>query len=312
MCQVWLKSRRTTDHDLFRRFTAKLCEVFWQAENSAPVDTSTGALLADMDSTSFVRLFYYSTFVRITQLDFSVILDIAPIFCYNYRNDCKRCTYMLKYPCLVLDHDDTVVQTEKALAYPCFKEFIEQIRPGRTLTYQEYVHDCSRMVFADMCRQVWGFTEEELREEYFVWKDFIKQHIPPICPGIDRIIRRQREEGGLICVASLSTTEVILRDYDHHFGITPDAIYDYDLPTHLRKPNPYPLLDIMEKYRLAPSDILVVDDMKLAWKMASSVGVPIAFAAWGKLEFPQLSKEMTELCDFSFESPQKLANFLFD
>ena len=27
---------------------------------------------------------------------------------------------MLKYPCLVLDHDDTVVQTMRTLSYPCF------------------------------------------------------------------------------------------------------------------------------------------------------------------------------------------------
>ena len=219
---------------------------------------------------------------------------------------------MLKYPCLVLDHDDTVVQTEKALAYPCFKEFIERIRPGKTLTYQEYVRDCSRMVFADMCRQVWGFTDEELQEEYFVWKDFIKQHIPPICPGIDRIIRRQREEGGLICVASLSTTEVILRDYNHHFGITPDVIYDYDLPTHLRKPNTYPLLDIMERFDLRPEQMLMVDDMKLGWDMAKKVGVPTAFAAWSKEELPEMAQQMREIFDVSFDTVDALYDYLFE
>ena len=30
---------------------------------------------------------------------------------------------MLKYPCLVLDHDDTVVQSEATIHYPCFEEF---------------------------------------------------------------------------------------------------------------------------------------------------------------------------------------------
>ena len=219
---------------------------------------------------------------------------------------------MLKYPCLVLDHDDTVVQTEKALAYPCFKEFIERIRPGKTLTYQEYVRDCSRMVFADMCRQVWGFTDEELQEEYFVWKDFIKQHIPPICPGIDRIIRRQREEGGLICVASLSTTEVILRDYNHHFGITPDVIYDYDLPTHLRKPNTYPLLDIMERFDLRPEQMHMVDDMKLGWDMAKKVGAPTAFAAWSKEELPEMAQQMREIFDVSFDTVDALYDYLFE
>lgn len=218
---------------------------------------------------------------------------------------------MLKYPCLVLDHDDTVVQTEKALAYPCFKEFIERIRPGRTLTYQEYVRDCSRMVFADMCREIWQFTEEELQEEYVTWKEFIRQHIPPLCPGIEKIIRRQKQEGGLVCVASLSTEEVILRDYSHHLGFIPDAIYDYDLPVSKRKPNPYPLLDIMERFHLSPTQMLMVDDMKLGWDMAQKVGVPTAFASWSKEELPEMAAQMRSIFDFSFDSPDALYQFLF-
>ena len=46
---------------------------------------------------------------------------------------------MLKIPCLVLDHDDTVVQTERAIGYPYFRDFIERIRPGMTLSFESYV-----------------------------------------------------------------------------------------------------------------------------------------------------------------------------
>lgn len=219
---------------------------------------------------------------------------------------------MLKYKCLVLDHDDTVVQTEKAIGYPYFKEFIERVRPGHTLTYPEYVADCNGMVFADMCRQKWKFTEEELLEEYLGWKAYSLQHMPPIFPGIDRIIRRQKEEGGLVCVSSLSSRDNITRDYAEHFGMQPDVIYDYDLPQERRKPNPYSLLDIMARYDLAPEEILVVDDLKLAWRMAHPLGVPVAFAAWGKQEFPELAEEMRSLCDYSFDSVQELEKFLFE
>lgn len=219
---------------------------------------------------------------------------------------------MLKYKCLVLDHDDTVVQTEKAIGYPYFRDYIQKIRPGYTLTYQQYVNDCNNMVFADMCRSRWNFTEEELLEEYLGWKDYALNHTPPIFPGIDGIIRRQKESGGLVCVVSLSSRDNIRRDYDIHFGIQPDAIYDYDLPEHKRKPTPYPLLDIMERFHLSPQDILVVDDMKLAWQMAHPLHVPIAFAAWGKLEFPELSQEMRQICDYTFETTAELETFLFD
>ena len=219
---------------------------------------------------------------------------------------------MLRYKCLVLDHDDTVVQTEKAIGYPYFKEYIERVRPGHSLTYPEYVADCNNMIFADMCRRKWQFTDEELLEEYLGWKAYSLQHMPPIFPGIDRIIHRQKEEGGLVCVSSLSSRDNITRDYAEHFGMQPDVIYDYDLPQEQRKPNPYSLLDIMARYDLAPEEILVVDDLKLAWRMAHPLGVPVAFAAWGKQEFPELAEEMRSLCDFSYDTTEALEHFLFE
>ena len=219
---------------------------------------------------------------------------------------------MLKYKCLVLDHDDTVVQTEKAIGYPYFRNYIERVRPGKTLTYPEYVADCNNMIFADMCRQKWQFTEEELLEEYLGWKAYSLQHMPPIFPGIDRIIRRQKEEGGLVCVASLSSRDNITRDYAEHFGIQPDAIYDYDLPQEQRKPSPFALLDIMERYGLTPGEILVVDDLKMGWMMAHPLGVNTAFAAWSKQDFPELGEDMRKLCDFSFDTTEALEKFLFE
>lgn len=219
---------------------------------------------------------------------------------------------MLKYPCLVLDHDDTVVQSEKTLGYPFFREFLSRIRPGSELTYEQYVRGCHEFPFSDMCRKYWQFTEDELHMELTQWKQYIRTHIPAPFPGIERIIRRQKAEGGLVCVVSLSGAESITRDYDVHFGILPDAIYGWDLPEEQRKPAPYPLQDIMEHYHLSPKDLLVVDGLKLAWRMARPLSVPIAFAAWGKQDFPELAEEMRGLCDFSFDSTEEMEKFLFN
>ena len=218
---------------------------------------------------------------------------------------------MLKYPCLVLDHDDTVVQSEATVNYPFFVYILDQFRPGTTISLEEYVHGCCHLGFAEMCRQWYGFTEEELIEEYKGWQNYIKDHIPDPFPGIERIIRRQKEEGGLICVVSHSSDTNILRDYREHFGILPDAIYSWDLPEHFRKPSTYALEDIMQKYSLSPEQLLVVDDMKPAYEMASQAGVPIAFAAWGRKDYPEISEEMQRLCDFSFDSVVRLETFLF-
>ncbi len=218
---------------------------------------------------------------------------------------------MLKYPCLVLDHDDTVVQSEATINYPFFVYILDQFRPGTTITLKEYVDGCCHLGFADMCRKWYGFSEQELVDEYKGWQTYIQHHIPAPFPGIGAIIRRQKEDGGMICVVSHSSNTNILRDYRHHFGIEPDAIYSWDLPEELRKPSTYALEDIQKRFGFSPSQMLVIDDMKPAWEMASAAGVPIAFAAWGRKDYPEIAAEMRSLCNFSFDTTKDLENFLF-
>lgn len=218
---------------------------------------------------------------------------------------------MLKYPCLILDHDDTVVQSEKTIGYPFFCNILDQFRPGERISLADYVRDCHNFGFAEMCRRRWNFTDDEQEAEYRGWMNYVKTHIPAPFPGIKQVIRKQKAEGGLVCVVSHSSVENISRDYAVHFGVQPDAIYGWDLPEEQRKPNPWPLEDIMRRYQLSADNLLVVDDMKLAWMMAHPLGVKIAFAGWGKVDFPELAVEMSTLCDFTFHSADELYNFLF-
>ena len=219
---------------------------------------------------------------------------------------------MLKYRCLVLDHDDTVVQSMKTMSYPFWCMELEIFRPGQAMTFEEYVLECHHRGFAGLCQDCFHFTDEELKKEHAMWMEYVMTHTPDPYPGIAEIIHRQKAESGLVCVVSHSHADNILRDYRTHFGMEPDAVYGWELPPQQRKPNAYPLLDIMERYKLEPKDLLVVDDMKLAWKMAHPLGVKIVFAAWGKIDFPELSAEMTSLCDFSFSTTEELAEFLFN
>ena len=218
---------------------------------------------------------------------------------------------MLRYPCLVLDHDDTVVQSERDVNFPFFKYILNEFRPDTAVTLQEYTDGCYHLGFADMCRKNYGFSEQELTDEYEGWKKYIRTHVPAPFPGIERVIRRQREQGGILCVVSHSCEENITRDYMAHFGILPDEIYGWDLPEEKRKPSDYALTTIMEKYGFQPEELLVVDDMKLAYTMAKKQNVPIAFAAWGRQSCPEICREMRTLCDYSFDRPEQLEEFQF-
>lgn len=218
---------------------------------------------------------------------------------------------MLKFPCLVLDHDDTVVQSEKTLGHPFFQEYIGKTRAGATISLADYIRGCCEYGFADMCRKFWNFTEEELAEEYSLWQEYIRNHIPDPYPGIKDLLLKHKALGGKIFVVSHSSDEIITRDYITHFGFVPDGIYSWDLPEEKRKPATYALDDIIDKYGYKKEQMLVVDDLMLGCTMAKNAGVAVGFAGWSKDELPELAKEMESSCDYSFYSCEELANFLF-
>ena len=45
---------------------------------------------------------------------------------------------MLKFPCLVLDHDDTVVRSEEMINFPYFQCILNVFRPGTSVTKEQY------------------------------------------------------------------------------------------------------------------------------------------------------------------------------
>lgn len=219
---------------------------------------------------------------------------------------------MLKYRCLVLDHDDTVVQSMKTMSYPFWCLELEIFRPGMTQSMEDYILECHSRGFAGLCRDCFHFTDDELKKEHGMWMDYVMTHTPDPYPGMEAVIHRQKAEGGIVCVVSHSHADNILRDYQTHFSMEPDAIYGWELPPEQRKPNPHPLLNIMARYDLKPEEILVVDDMKLACQMAKPLGIKVAYAGWNGLGIPEIEAEMKSLCDFSFDSTEKLYKFLFD
>ena len=116
--------------------------------------------------------------------------------------------------------------------------------------------------------------------------------------------------GGIIAVDSHSLTRYIERDYKANDLPMPDVIYGWDIPREHRKPSPYTLFDIMKKYNLSPSEILVVDDLKPGYDMARGAGVDFAAAGWA-YDVPEIESFMRKNCDFYLESVAELSALLF-
>ena len=217
----------------------------------------------------------------------------------------------MKYKCLVLDHDDTVVNSTATIHYPCFVEYLEKFRPeiADNYTLHDYfVKNFDPGISALLSDEV-GLSPEEILHEEAYWREYVKGHIPSAYEGIGEIIESFRARGGIIAVDSHSYERYIRRDYTHNGLPSPDVIYGWDIPKEKRKPAPDTILEIMERYSLSPDEILVVDDLKPGYDMAKSAGVDFAAAGWA-YDVPEIECFMRENCDYYFKTVEELRRFL--
>lgn len=214
----------------------------------------------------------------------------------------------MRFPCLVLDHDDTVVRSEETVNFPQFEELLAELRPEAHITRAEFSHICMVESFSGLYRK-YSFTPEEEAYTDAHWRRYVRVHIPPAYDGMRELLQRHKARGGFICVVSHSMRENILRDYELHFQLVPDLIYDWNLGEELRKPNPYPLQDIMRRTGYAPEQLLMVDDLKLGLDMALACHVPFACAGWSH-DFPEIAAVMRANSRLYFTKVSELADFL--
>ena len=57
-------------------------------------------------------------------------------------------------------------------------------------------------------------------------------------------------------------------------------IYGWDIPKENRKPSPWCINDLADKFGVNPEEILVVDDLKPGYDMARSAGARFAAVGW--------------------------------
>lgn len=65
---------------------------------------------------------------------------------------------MLKFPCLVLDHDDTVVRSTPTIHYPAFVKTLQALRPDVHWTLEQFIACNFYPGFEAMCRDILHFT----------------------------------------------------------------------------------------------------------------------------------------------------------
>ena len=217
----------------------------------------------------------------------------------------------MKVPCLVIDHDDTVVDSTATVHYPCFVEYMKEFHPEVHMTLEEYfVKNFDPGVVA-LFRDEIGMSDEEMRHEQSWWNAYVQHHVPRAYEGMAELLWEQRRRGGRLCVVSHSYRDNILRDYRENGLPEPDLVFGWECPPEERKPAPHALLAIMERWGYAPNELLMVDDLKPGYDMAHACGVPFAAAGWAN-DIPQIEAFMRAACGLYCKTVPELHRLLFD
>ena len=217
----------------------------------------------------------------------------------------------MKFRCLILDHDDTIVNSTRTIHYPCYAAFLREYFPEKpVLGFEDYIRYNFHPGVYEFFREIVGLSEEETLQEQEYWNAFVRQHVPEAFPGIRKLLERFRASGGIITVISHSYKENLLRDYRENALPLPELAYGWEVPREERKPHPDKVFEILEKTGVQKEEVLMLDDMKPGLDMARAAGIRFAAAGWGN-PVPEVRSYMKTHADWYFETVKDLEAFLF-
>ena len=215
----------------------------------------------------------------------------------------------MNYKCLILDHDDTVVDSTATVHYPAFTAFMEQLRGGTDITLEQYFTYNFSPGVLPFFREIVGLSEEEMIAEEAFWREYVSHHIPKAYPAMKDLMRKARRAGALLCVVSHSFSEYVLRDYKANGLPEPDMVFGWEVPKAIRKPMPHSVRTILDRFGVKPEEVLVVDDLKPGYDMAKAAGVPFAAAGWAG-NYPVIESFMRARCEHYCKKIEDLADLI--
>lgn len=189
---------------------------------------------------------------------------------------------MLRYRCLLLDHDDTAMDSTATVHHPAHVASMAALRPGeQAVDLEGFFLKNFEPGFEAFLRGELGFTDAEMEVEYRIWRDFAERSRPRFFPGFLDALEAYRAKGGRFVVVSHSESDIIRRHYQEaRRELRPDAIFGWEAGEGRRKPGPWPVTETLRRFGLDPEEVLVVDDLRPGILMAQAAGVPSAAAGW--------------------------------
>jgi phosphoglycolate phosphatase/pyrophosphatase PpaX len=188
----------------------------------------------------------------------------------------------LRYRCLVLDHDDTALDSTASVHHPAHVAAMAELRPGQAaVDLAGFFRKNFHPGFQAFLQGELGFSEAEMEREYRIWRAHAEAARPAFYPGFLDALEAYRRQGGRFAVVSHSEADIIQRHYrETGRDLMPDAVFGWEAGAGRRKPDPWPVQETLRRFSLAPGEVLVVDDLKPGILMAQAAGVPAVAAGW--------------------------------
>ena len=221
----------------------------------------------------------------------------------------------LKYRCLILDHDDTHFDSTSVIHYPAHVEVMKQLRPeAEPVSLEDWFRKNFHPGIMEFLTSDLAFTDAEIEHEFAVWREYNLQKVPFFFPGFINLLQEFKERGGIVAVVSHSEVDIIENHYsavNGEVGFTPDIIFGWSDDEAKRKPNPYPVNQILSTYGLDKADALIVDDLKPGVLMAKAAGVDVAAAGWAH-KIPEIQTYMKANCQYYFSEVENFRSFILE
>jgi beta-phosphoglucomutase-like phosphatase (HAD superfamily) len=217
----------------------------------------------------------------------------------------------LRFKCLLVDHDDTAVNSTAAIHYLSHLECLRELRPGlKAPSLEEWFLINFNGIMKHLEGEL-GFSKGELDRELEIWRNFTRNRTPEFFPGFLELMGDFRREGGRVAVISHSEGDVIASHYARS-GVPeacPDLIFGWDDDAARRKPSPWPVREALERFGLGEREALILDDLKPGVLMSRATGVPAAAAGWSH-RIPEITRYMRANTIVYFESVEEARAYL--
>ncbi len=220
----------------------------------------------------------------------------------------------MKYKCLIIDHDDTTVDSTPAIHYLAHQEQMKRLgRESETSTLEEWFKVNFDPGFSVYIDSILKLSDSEKKICYDIWREFTTVMTPPFFDGMLPLLQKFRNKGGIIVVVSHSESDIIKSHYEKQTeipGFIPDRIIGWTGDPDKQKPNCWPVEQVQKQFALRNDEILVVDDLRPGITMANNAGVDSAGVGWSH-NLPIIREGIINQCTYFLDTVDDLSKLVF-